>query len=295
MILPRYLAILLLAVLVAVGIADQNRSPNPVHRAELLEAGDVRIRAIRAGAGEPTLVLLHGFGEHLMTWRMILDPLARDHRVIALDLPGLGGSDKPAGPYTVDAMAGRLIDFLERWAEPPVVLVGHSMGGQLAATIALRRPDLVSHLVLIAPAGYRVGLAGIATEPGPARASAVGVWEAARAFLTPLRDPDWVAEPEGLTDYDPGLDPRFAKATRRILLEFAFEGLGDGFRAIRQPTLMIWGTLDPVIPHEVADTILRMLPCARLVSLEQTMHRPQVERHDTVITLIRQFLDSDTC
>src|SRR5207248_8172184 len=124
-----------------------------LNRAEWLDAGDTRVRAVRAGAGDTTVLLLHGFAESLFTWRSILDPLARTYRVVALDLPGFGGSEKPDVPYTLDAMTERLSRFLDRWTQGSVVVIGQSMGGALAAALALRRPDRVVAVVLIAPAG----------------------------------------------------------------------------------------------------------------------------------------------
>jgi pimeloyl-ACP methyl ester carboxylesterase len=122
---------IVLAGLALAGVTDRAPRHDPPHQAIWREAGDVSVRAVEAGTGPPTIVLLHGFGEHLLTWRGILDPLAVDARVVALDLPGFGGSDKPAGPWSVEAMTDRVIAFLAAWTEPPVTLVGHSMGGQI--------------------------------------------------------------------------------------------------------------------------------------------------------------------
>ncbi len=279
----------------ALVLTDRQRQPQPPHRAELLQAGDTRVRTLRAGAGDMTLVLLHGYGEHLLTWRGVFDPLAASHRVIAFDLPGFGGSEKPDRPYTLGMMAGEVAGFLDRWARGPVVLVGHSMGGAVAARVALDRPDLVDALVLIAPAGLRIGLGPITHDATPARATAIGVWEAARAFVTPLHDPEWMAEPAGMAEYNPTTDPAFRRSTGRALLEFDFQGIGEDFGQIRQPTLLIWGTGDPVIPIAIGEEVADLLPCRQWVRLERTLHRPQAERPDTVASLLRSFLAAPGC
>src|SRR5512141_88632 len=139
----RWFLVALLLGVITLQLIDRPRQPHPPHRAEMLQAGDVRVRTVRAGRGAPTFVLIHGFGEHLLTWRGIFDLLARDHRALAFDIPGFGGSDKPPGPYTLEATAGRVGDFLARYTSPPVVLVGNSMGGAIAAEVALRYPDRV--------------------------------------------------------------------------------------------------------------------------------------------------------
>jgi len=104
--------------------------PLPLHQAEWLDAGGVLVRAVRAGSGDTTLLLLHGYGESLTTWRATFDALAIGHRVIAIDLPGFGGSAKPDVSYSLPAMTERLSRFIDRWTSGPVVLVGHSMGGE---------------------------------------------------------------------------------------------------------------------------------------------------------------------
>ncbi|HEX7023798.1 MAG TPA: alpha/beta fold hydrolase, partial [Gemmatimonadales bacterium] len=135
--------------------------PAPPHRAEWLDAGGVPLRTVRAGTGDTTILLLHGFGESLTTWRAVFDPLASRMRTVAIDLPGFGGSGKPDTVYSLPAMTERLSRFIDANTSGPLVVIGHSMGGELAASLALARPDRVRLLVLIAPAGFRIGLGGI--------------------------------------------------------------------------------------------------------------------------------------
>ena len=68
---------------------------HPRHRAEWLDAGGTLVRAVRAGQGDTTILLIHGFGESLTTWRAVFDPLAARAKVVAIDLPGFGVSQKP--------------------------------------------------------------------------------------------------------------------------------------------------------------------------------------------------------
>jgi pimeloyl-ACP methyl ester carboxylesterase len=295
--MPRVLLAALLLILLGLGLTLTDRQPrhHPMHQAEILTAGGVPVRAVRAGRGDTTLVLLHGYGEHLLTWRSVFDPLSSRYQVVALDLPGFGGSGKPDTAYTLPAMAERVRQFIATWTTPPVILVGHSMGGAIAAEVALAAPDLVQGLILIAPAGLDVGLAPITDGPTPGRARAIGVWEATRAFITPLHDPGWLRESDSLSRYDPALDPAFRRSTGRVLEEFDFRGIGPRFADIRQPTLVVWGLDDPVIPADLADSLAGLIPCHHLVTLARTLHRPQVERPDTVVTVIRRFLEAPTC
>jgi len=287
-----WLAILLLPILF---LTDQRPPDGARHRAIWLDADGLSLRALVTGAGDTTLVLLHGYGEHLLTWRAVLDPLASRYRVLAFDLPGFGGSDKPDRPYTREAMVGTVTAVLERWTRPPVILIGHSMGGQIAAETAIARPDLVAGLVLIAPAGLDIGLGGIADSITPRRAGFIGAWEAARATLVPMHDRAWLGEPEDRAAYDPAFDPAYRRSAARVLTDFDFEGMGERYTLVQQPTLVIWGTADPVVPYEVAPRLMGQLPCASLAVLERTLHRPQVERPDTTAALILGFLRRQGC
>ncbi len=289
----RWLAVLLLLLPVLL-LLDRRVRRHPPHTAEALEAAGLTWRALRAGAGDTTVVLIHGYGEHLLGWRGVVDPLAARYRVVAFDLPGFGASDKPAGPYTLEAMTGRVAGFVERWTDAPRIVVGHSMGGAIAAHLALERPDLVSALVLIAPVGLDPGLGQLGERLGTAGIRAIGIWEMARAFITPLHDPAWMAEPDDLMRYDPATDTAYRNSTARVLEEFDFAGIGERFADLKLPVLLLWGRFDPVVPAEAAPRILDLLPCGRLVTLP-TLHRPQVERPDTVATLLLGFIKHPNC
>jgi pimeloyl-ACP methyl ester carboxylesterase len=269
--------------------------PRPPHQAEWLDAGGVLVRAVRAGSGDTTLLLLHGYGESLTTWRATFDALAIGHRVIAIDLPGFGGSAKPDVPYSLPAMTERLSRFIDRWTTGPVVLVGHSMGGEIAASLALARPDRVKLLVLIAPAGYRIGLGGIAGSMTPGKARTIGRYLALRSFVTPIHDPAWLREPDSSAEYEQTGDPAYSRSAARVLEDFDFVALRDRFRDLVQPTLLIWGGLDPVVPFSVGDTLSHLIPCVHFYPLSRAFHRPHAEIPDTVISVVRKFLVQPAC
>jgi pimeloyl-ACP methyl ester carboxylesterase len=269
--------------------------PRPLHQAEWLDAGGVLVRTVQAGAGDTTLLLLHGYGESLTTWRSLFDPLAIGARVLAIDLPGFGGSAKPDVPYSLPAITERLSRFIDRWTTGPLVVMGHSMGGELAANLALVRPDRVKLLVLIAPAGYRIGLGGIAGSMTPTKARTIGRYLALRSLITPIHDPGWLGEPDSNAAYDQTGDAEYSRAAARVLEEFDFVALRSRFRELTQPTLLIWGGLDPVVPFSVGDTLSRTIPCVRYLPLPKAFHRPHAEIPDTVLWAVKQFLEHPGC
>jgi pimeloyl-ACP methyl ester carboxylesterase len=273
-----------------------DRQPTrPPHRAVWLPAGDARLRAVSAGTGDTTLVLLHGFGESLFTWRALVDPLAVRTRVIAADLPGFGGSEKPETGYSLARMTDRFADFVDRATAGPIILIGHSMGAEIAASLALARPDRIVGLILIAPAGWNVGLGGIADTMYPGKARAIGWYLSSRAFVLPEHDPDWLQEPDSAAAYTLMGDPAYRHAATRVLEEFDFRGLRERFRLIRQPVLVMWGKFDPVIPYALADSIMAVLPCATLVTFPTALHRPQAEIPDRVLPAIERFVAKPVC
>jgi pimeloyl-ACP methyl ester carboxylesterase len=110
----------------------------------------------RAGAqGKGTLVFLHGLGSYLKFWYFQLDTFAaQGWHVVAIDLPGFGKSDKPGTfPYTMEALGDAAAELVGQLGVKQAVFVGHSMGGQTALSLAIRRPELVRALVLTDPAG----------------------------------------------------------------------------------------------------------------------------------------------
>lgn len=276
-------------------LLDRPRQTKAVHQAEWLAAGDTRLRTVRAGTGDTTLFLLHGFGESLFTWRAVFDRLARHYRVVAVDLPGFGGSEKPDTGYSLQTMTNRLADFQDRWIPGPTIVIGHSMGGELAASLALTRPSRVQAAVLIAPAGWSVGLGGIADTMYPGKARAIGWYLSSRAFLLPEHDPEWLGEPDSAADYSLVGDPSYRNAASRVLEEFDFRALRDRFGQIGQPVLVLWGGLDPVIPFSLADSAAAAIRCSRLVTFPGALHRPQVEIPDTVATEILRFAANPAC
>lgn len=283
------------ALLVLTVFLDRPRQTKSLHQAEWLAAGDVRVRTVRAGSGDTTLFLLHGFGESLMTWRSVFDRLAQRYRVVAIDLPGFAGSEKPDVSYSLEAMTVRLVSFLDQWIKGPTIVVGHSMGGELAAALALARPERIVAGVLIAPAGWTVGLGGIADTMYPDKALAIGWYLSSRAFLLPEHDLEWLGEPDSAARYTLMGDPAYRQAAARVLQEFDFRGLRERFAAIERPILLVWGVLDPVIPFSIADSLASTLPCSRLVALPKALHRPQLEIPDTVAAAILGFVGSPVC
>ncbi len=236
-------------------------APGPMRTATLL-APDGRERHVAfhdAGEGTP-VVLLHGLGEHAGYWsENVPGLLAGGVRVVVPDLLGHGRSDKPRanayGPGAQAALVRGLLDALE--VTDPVVLVGHSMGGQIALRFALAWPDRVKRLLLLAPAGVE------RFTPGEARwikaASTTGRFAARDEGA--LRDHfrknvfgRWspaaehhLAERVRLRGA-PGF-PAYLYAVVRAIHGMLDEPVADELGALKPPVTVVFGAEDRLIPN----------------------------------------------
>jgi len=281
-----------LLVLPLVFLLDRTRQGEERYQAEWLRSGDVHLRVLRTGTGDTTLLLLHGYGESLLAFRGLIAPLAQRFSVVAVDLPGSGLSEKPGGSYALEPMVARLGQALDQWIHGPVVVIGHSMGGEVAAALAIARPDRIVKAVLIAPAGYGLGM-GLTDEPFSSQQQTMAAWSLkARELLVPVEDEQWIANPPDMPE-GARSDSASRRASAAYLQDFDFTALRGRFGELKQPTLLIWGRLDPLIPIEIGLRIAAELPRERFVEIGNAWHRPHVEQPVRVAAEILDFLGSN--
>ena len=285
-------ALLCGTALLALSSTDGRKS-TPSLRARTASVGDLRLRFVRAGAGTP-VVLLHGYGESILSWQGVFDRLARDAEVIALDLPGFGLSSKPASGYTADSMATVVSEFLDRLDLRRVVLVGHSLGGVVATAMAVRDPSRVLGLALVDPAliaPWALAETSDSSLTGASWRRVVAQYELVRGRFSSVHDGNWMAEDSEAAAYQPSGDPAYAIALTAVLREFDFAFLTpEGARRLTMPVKLIWGALDPVIPVQTGYALAERLPAATLVVLPRTWHRPQTERPTEVAHILTAFV-----
>lgn len=279
------------AMLLWAGVGAPRRAA-PRHRSEWLTADGIRYRALRAGRGDTTILMLHGYGESLLSWRLILDRFTRRYRVLAIDLPGFGLSAKPESGYDYGSYTRHLGALLAQETSGPVVVVGHSMGGELAAGLALDHPDRVVAAVLIAPAG--AGISSLLSDSAGIASPATQWVATALSYVLPVHDSTWFRETPAELMYEPIADSATGRAARRVLAEFDFSAINERFRDLKQPVLLIWGRQDPTIPFEIGERIAELLPCRRFVPL-LALHRPHQTLPDTVADEMAAFLRHPAC
>lgn len=286
------LALLSAVALLALATSTRQPRPSPRHVARYASWPGGSLRYVRAGRGH-TVVLVHGYGESLLSWRGVFDVLSRDYDVIALDLPGFGLSSKPAAGYAIDSLAAHVLDALRSIGVRQVVLVGHSMGGAVSAAAALADTGLVRALVLVDPAVVGAPLvvpADSGSSHGAARRT-IAEYEAQRTRFTAPHDPQWLEESDSALAYLPAEDSAYRVSAASVLREFDF-GYLTPERAARLtlPTLVLWGEFDPVLPISEGRAVAARLPHAEFEVIPRSWHRPQVERPDETAEAIRRFL-----
>ena len=248
-------------------------------------------------ADAPAVLLIHGFGASLHTWEPWADALRADgRRVLRLDLPGSGLSPPDVtGQYT-DARALQLITaLLDARGIARADVVGHSIGGRIAWTLAARQPDRVRRLVLVAPDGFASPGFAYGRAPEVPASFRLMQWVLPRPLLKMSLAPAYAdpaaLTPERLTRYHEltlGAGQRSA-----LLARMGQTVLTDPvplLHRITAPTLLLWGAQDAMIPPANAQDYLKALPDARLVTLPGVGHLPQEEAPEAGWGPVRAFL-----
>jgi pimeloyl-ACP methyl ester carboxylesterase len=263
----------------------------------------LRVRYRSAGERGPALILLHGIGRTLEDWSENMVALSGSHRVVAVDFPGCGLSDKPNLPYTTPYLAGFVRDFMRVLGLERVSLVGNSMGGGISLEFATQFPGVLEGLVLVAPAGMGpkgAQFLGLCTIPvfgelisHPSRGGSKRALEllyADRALMTQAR-----AERDFELSSQPGAARAFLKMLRFMANrhgakpEFYNRGLENAAK-LRVPTLVVWGVQDQILPVEYAPLAAQTIPGASLQIYDPCGHFPMLERAEEFNALLLGFL-----
>lgn len=234
----------------------------------------------RNGAGCLTVLLIHGAGENHLIWPGGLRRLP-EAAVYAIDLPGHGKSSGK-GRSSIEDYAAWLITFVDVLQLGAVVLIGHSMGGAVAQSCALKYPDRVTSLVLIAAsARLRVSpqLLDLAQNDFPAAVDLISQWEWGPSV------PDEVK--------DLGMQQLLATDPDVMLHDYracdAFD-LREQLGAIATPSLIIAGGSDRMMPLKHVEWMVERLPHARLITALNAGHMVMLEAEDQVVNAVEQFL-----
>ena len=266
--------------------AESEAAPEP----QVVEVGGLRLRSLEMGSGEaPPALLLHGFGADLNNWMFNQPVFAEARRVIALDLPGHGGSSKTLAAGDPAALAEQVEAFMASQGLAAAHLIGHSLGAAVALELALAAPARALSLSLISPAAMGPEINGDFIA---------GFIEAKRRKqLKPIlqqlvNDPALITR-DMLDDVLKFKRLDGAEAALRLIAEASFPGgrqaqdLSGRLGELDQAIQVIWGREDQVVPASQAE---RLPAQVTLRLLEGVGHMPHMEKASEVNALISDFL-----
>jgi abhydrolase domain-containing protein 6 len=245
----------------------------------------------------PTILFVHGYCGAAANFLPLFPFLAPSARCVAVDLPGCGGSAKPGLDYDIPFFVGFLESFRRGLGLESFVLVGHSMGGQIAVHYTERYPETVQKLVLVAPDGLAGEEGGwrVITRLDPLIEAGLALTN--RSFVTiALRtiifhDPTLV-NPD-LVDCFAGvlLTPEGAHATALITHGIiGRDPVDEVLPHIAHETLIIWGERDRLLSPRWAPRYIELLPQAELRIVPECGHAPMLEKPEQTARLIAEFL-----
>jgi len=268
---------------------------------QFIEIDGMQVHLLDEGLREdPTpIVLLHGTSSSLHTWDGWVDVLKKDHRVIRFDLPAFGlTGPTPDSNYTIEYYSQLVAGVLRKLQVDQYILAGNSLGGYIAWATALRHPDQVTQLILVDSSGY----------PFEAQSMPIGFRIATFPVLNTLMKyvlPRGVIEGSLKNVYGnpslvtPELVDRYfdltSRAGNRQALVERFRQTQPGVMAqkvpqIKQPTLILWGALDKLIPFEYGKRFHKDIAGSKLVLFDELGHVPQEEDPLATVAALKGFL-----
>ncbi len=252
------------------------------------------VRVAEIGTGSP-LLLVNGIGASLETWRPLAERLAMGRRVIMFDAPGAGRSELPCRPARMPALATMVVELLDALGETEVDVLGYSWGGALAQQLAHDAPERVRRLVLASTSpglgGQPPSLAVLALMSSPLRYVSGGYleWIAPKIYggqvrrsgsLDPAHVERWLGQP-----------PRQLGYAHQVYAISGWTSL-PWLHELRQPTHVICGDDDPLVPARNARLLARRIPNAQLDLIPGGGHLWILESADQSCALIERSLSS---
>jgi pimeloyl-ACP methyl ester carboxylesterase len=265
---------------------------------------------MRYWQSEPThglpVLLIHGYGAMIEHWRAVMRPIARKHHMMALDLYSFGRSAIPDAPPSRRIWADQAAELIAAASHGPAVVIGHSMGGMVAAQLAHNYPQLVRGLVLVDSTGLNNPqhqpsdldnlILGFASSPGVGEllVSLVGnAWGARQGLYSAYHRKDRIT-PEMIAQFSAPLN-RPGGAAAYLAVSRAFPNMFLDFKKgeVTTPTLLIWGEHDGSVPPSLAAYFKQtLLPQAEIAIIPECGHCPFDETPQAFCDILLPWLDT---
>jgi pimeloyl-ACP methyl ester carboxylesterase len=248
-------------------------SPDVTFTEKHIEADGFNIRYLSAGQGDP-LVGLHGAGGLRLGRAHAL--LAERYQVIMFEAPGFGHSPVNNRSQSMSDLAATMWQAVANLGIEPCNLMGNSFGGKLALCMALQQPERIQALVLVAPAAIRPEGGTLPRPTSPEERMAL-------LYAHPERQPS-AAPP------DPAITAKQQTLVRRLMGPPRDEELESRLRDLHLPVLVLFGTLDRMIPSEMGRLYCEKLPNCTLVLVYDAGHAVDADRPEAFVSVANDFL-----
>ena len=261
-----------------------------------------RIHYHRWGVAGPRVLLIHAIGFDHHSWKPIIPYLEDRYQLVALDLPGHGESEKPAGvDYSLRSLSERVVGFLDELGWDDAILIGNSLGGGTSLAVAERAPERVNGLALCNSVAYRAALPILGRLALFPLVSMVSPWApsfAVRVGLETVRASWGSVTGERCSAVGRYFRSREGRSaffqTLRQLYGADLAEMEPHYRELRCPALVLHGEGDLLIRVRFAERLAREIPHAQFVRLPRCGHFPQEERPEETGRALRTFLDRVT-
>lgn len=252
-----------------------------------------KIRYLESGNSKETLVLIHGLGASAERWDRVIPAFSKDYRVIVPDLIGFGYSDKPLVDYTPDFFSDFLGKFFDASGIESTNIIGSSLGGQVTAEYTYRNQYRIEKLILVSPAGVMKQStpaldAYIMAALYPNEQSAKNAFEMMEGSGKEV-DRKIV---EGFIERMQLPNAKLAFLSTVLGLKNA-DVITNKLQSITVPTLIIWGSKDPVIPIQNSDAFVSSIKDCRFFRMDGCGHTPYVQDPTTFVSVVLNFLQKN--
>ncbi|MBT3995250.1 MAG: alpha/beta hydrolase [Chloroflexi bacterium] len=245
----------------------------------------------------PVLVLVHGYGSNWNTWGRVVDKLAAEFRLFAVDLRGMGRSGRYGEGSSRQTWADDMVDLIPRLSDGPVYLVGHSLGGWVTAAVAAQHSGLVSKAILVEPysgansevrkqarqrpheeRGRRAQQIRDAATPNDLNQAVAKQYDGASEDSIRRISQMWF-------QMDPALEEGPISRSEDT------ETFDDMFSSIKCPTLMIAGAADKggILSEKESERVIGLIPDSRLLTWPKVGHSPHIARNHDFIRATKRF------
>jgi len=260
---------------------------------------------IDEGEGD-TFLFIHGLATYALSWRKNIDELKKSYRCIAVDLPGNGLSDRGDYPYGISFFAASVYELIAKLNLKNIVLIGHSMGGQVAIRLALLYPELINKLILCAPAGFET-FNGFERSLYKSALQVLDFFASEDVSLAKTIRTSFYQVPsfaEQMIDELSLLMHTSSLHTYRNMIEMCIDSMlskpvFDELSLLRTQTLVLYGERDALIPNrmihpvttrKIAEEVIKLIPHAKLIMIPQCGHFLQIEKAELVNAYLKEFV-----